>query len=258
MPGPKSVKVAICIPAYGDTKAKFTHSLANLIAYSLGARLERDGGPVALEITTFIVSCSMLTESRHRLVAEALHWGADYMLCLDADHMFPAQSLMRLWAHNLPVVGCNYARRANPTAPTAAIDSGLCFTTRDKAEAGKIEEVSHLGLGLCLIDMRVFDVLQSQAEERGDTSFLPLFKFIEKPDGIGVIGEDVFFFGKLREAGIPVHCDHALSWEVGHVHEQLLMNAHAEVQKERWDEAWARRGDRFLAAAEQLEAAAGE
>src|SRR6478609_6135678 len=187
------VKVAICVPAYGDTKAKFTHSLANLIAYSMGARLERDGEPVALEITTFVVSCSMLTESRHRLVAEALAWGADHMLCLDADHMFPAQSLARLWAHNLPVVGCNYARRAEPTAPTAAMSEGLCYTTRAKAEGGLVEEVSHLGLGLCLIDMRVFDRLQVEAEDRGQACFLPVSASTEKPDGIGVIGEDVFF-----------------------------------------------------------------
>jgi len=115
--------------------------------------------------------------------------------------------------------------------------------------------VNHLGLGLCLINMRVFDVLQEKAEDKGEKTFLPLFKFIEKPDGIGVIGEDVFFFEKLRAAGIPIHCDHALSWEVGHIHEAILTNAHAEVQMARWNEQWAKRGDKFREAAEKLEAA---
>jgi len=94
----RTLKVAICIPVYGMTHAKFTQSLANLIIRSLGARIEDAAGePVKLELETFMVSCSMLTESRHRLVAEALSWEADHMLCLDADHVFPADALLRTY-----------------------------------------------------------------------------------------------------------------------------------------------------------------
>jgi hypothetical protein len=250
-----TVRVAICIPAYGPTAAKFTHSLANMIIHTLSARLEgRDGEAVKPELATFIVSCSMLTESRHRLVAEALAWEADYLLWLDADHIFPADALARLWAHGLAIVGCNYARRARPTAPTAAKGERLVFTTKAKAEAGDVEEVDHLGFGLCLIDMKVFDALQAGAEARGETSFLPLFQFGLKENGVGVIGEDVFFFEKLRGAGVPVHCDHGLSWEVGHIHEEILTNAHAEVQRAKWDERWATRGEKFRAKADEIEA----
>ena len=119
----KNLKVAVCIPVYGMTHAKFTQSLANMLVFSLGADVRGPAGePVELELETFMVSCSMLTESRHRLVAEALAWDADYMLCLDADHVFPPDTLVRLLAHSLPAVGANYPRRFAPTAPTAAID----------------------------------------------------------------------------------------------------------------------------------------
>src|SRR5688572_24818178 len=130
----RTLKVAICIPVYGMTHAKFTQSLANMIVHSLEASFdgrlrlcsaaaqdEREPEPVKLELETFMVSCSMLTESRHRLAAEALAWEADYMLWLDADHVFPPDTLVRLLAHNLPAVGANYPRRFAPTAPTAAI-----------------------------------------------------------------------------------------------------------------------------------------
>src|SRR5918999_6368918 len=117
----RTIKVAICIPVYGMTHAKFTQSLANMIVHSLEANFIFQGRFAKLELETFMVSCSMLTESRHRLVAEALAWAADYMLCLDADHVFPADTLMRLLAHGLPAVGCNYPRRFAPTAPTAAV-----------------------------------------------------------------------------------------------------------------------------------------
>lgn len=260
------VKIAICIPVYGDTKAKFTQSLANMLVHSLGATIEdASGAPVSLEIETFMVSCSMLTESRHRLVAEAIRWGADYMLCLDADHTFPADTLMRLLAHGLPVVGCNYARRFTPTAPTAAIDDGradglsrILYTTAEKAEAGLVEPCAHLGFGVLLIDMRVFDALQHHAEAEGDGNFLPLFKFEPTPDKIGMVGEDVFFFRKLAAAGIRPFVDHGLSWEVGHVFEMVLTNATACAQKDRWADHMRTRADRFRTAAEAAEVAATE
>jgi hypothetical protein len=249
------MKVALCIPAYGPCAAKFVHSLANLITHCLQANLiGKDGRPIEPELATFIVSCSMLTESRHRLVAEALAWEADYMLWLDADHVFPADALARLWAHGLAIVGANYARRARPTAPTAAKGEQLIYTTQAKAEAGAVEEVDHLGFGVCLINMKVFDVLQQQAEDAGARTFLPLFQFGVREDGIGTIGEDVFFFQKLRDAGLTIHVDHALSWEVGHIHEEILTNAHAEVQRPRWDKQWAERGAKFRVAAEAIEA----
>jgi hypothetical protein len=255
------VKLAICIPCYGDTKAKFTQSLAELIAHTASARFSGpDGEPVRVQIETFMVSSSILVESRHRLVGEALAWGADFMLWLDADKTFPHDAFARLWRHNLPVVGCNYPRRHTPTAPTAAYkdDDGqvkLLYTTREKAEAGLVEPCEHLGFGCCLVNMKVFDVLQAHAEEHGNGNFLPLFVMTDALADGEKKGEDVYFFGKLAEAGIKAFCDHGLSWEIGHIHEVILTNAHACVQQPQWDEFWGKRLDKFAKAAE-VEAAA--
>lgn len=251
------VKIALCIPCYGDTKARFTQCLAAMITHFLGADITTpDGVAVTREVKTFMVSCSVLTQSRHMLVAEALAWGADYLLWLDADHVFPEDALARLWARNLAVVGCNYARRCHPTAPTAAktVDAAndhrnLVYTTPDKVAGDLVEEVDHIGFGLCLIDMRIFDLLQNKAEAEGRDSFLPLFHFETKPDGFGIIGEDVYFFAKLRAAGVPVHVDHALSWEVGHLHEQVMTNALAVAQEEKWIASNRARGTKYLARA---------
>lgn len=234
-----SVKVAICVPMYGLAPGKFIQSLANMLTHFMSANIiDKDGNPIGREVDTFIVSSSMLTQSRHMLVAEALKWGANYMLWLDADHVFPPDTLARLWAQNLPVVGCNYARRCIPTAPTAASSEeagGLIYTTAEKAAAGEVEKVSHLGFGVCLMDMRIFDVLEYHAEQKGEKSFLPLFAFETTRDGLSVRGEDVFFFNKLRDAGIDIWCDHGLSWEVGHIHETIMTNEHAVKQKEKWE-----------------------
>lgn len=252
------MKIAICIPAYGDTKAKFTQSLADLLIHMHSAQLiDPAGRRVTPEVALFMVACSMLTQSRHKLVAEAIFWGADYMLWLDADHIFPPDAFARLWARNRAVVGCNYARRCIPTAPTACAagegSTTLVYTTEAKAKADAVEEVSHMGFGLCLIHMHVFDLLQAHAEARGDPNFLPLFHF-EATHG-HVVGEDVFFFAKLRDAGVTAWVDHALSWEIGHIHETIMTNAHADAQRVRWHEQADRSRRRYDQKAAALEEA---
>lgn len=257
------MKVALCIPCYGDPKGKFVQCLADMIVHTKDANLTGpDGERLDVELRTFIVSSSILTESRHRLVAEAVLWGADFMLWMDADHVFPADALCRLWSRNRAVIGCNYGRRCSPTAPTAAKivtddadedHKNLVYTTLAKAEADEVEEVSHLGFGLCLVNMRVFDLLQAHAETQGKDSFLPLFQFVSKEDGTGVIGEDVFFFRKLGEAGVKVFCDHALSWEVGHLADHIIFNVHAEQQRGKWAVKQAATAQKFADKAEELE-----
>ena len=245
------MKVAICIPCHGQTMAKFTQCLASMIAFSCQAKIELDGKLVTPEFEIFMVSSSLLPESRNRLVAEAINWEADYMLWMDADHVFPNDALLRLLSRSKLVVGCNYARRFSPTSPTASKfgdddEMDLVWTTKEKAEAVELEEVAHLGLGLCLVDMRAYAILDRIAQENEESSFFPLFRMDPTPDGIRFVGEDVHYFKKLREAGIPIYLDHELSWEVGHIGEQILTNAHTVIQKPKYEEWTKRKMDKFV------------
>lgn len=259
----KPLKIAVGIPVYGDPKLKFVASLIPMLNHFHTASFtDADGNPLERVIEVFWVSTSNLLQSRHKIVADAVYWGADYLLWLDADHTFPRDALARLWAHNLPIVGCNYSRRCIPTAPTAAKivtnddaedHKNLVYTTVEKASAGEVEEVSHLGLGLCLIDMRCIDALQAKAEEDGERNFLPLFKFETADDGHSEIGEDVFFFNKLRNAGIKTYCDHALSWEVGHIHEAIMWNSTAVRQRDEWTKRQKAMFDKYEQKARELE-----
>lgn len=257
------IKLAICIPCYGDTKAKFTLSLSLALINFLNCKIvDEDGNDIPREVDIFMISCSMLTESRTRLVGEALAWGATHLLWLDADHVFPVDTIPRLLAHNLDVVGANYARRATPTAPTACKlvtnDDGedtknLIYTTQEKAEAGELEQAAHLGFGVCLMNMRVLDMLQIEADKT-DGNFMPLFEMKANEGKKGMIGEDVFFFAKCREAGAQIWVDHALSWEVGHIGEIILTNQHANNHEARWNEATERTRAKFRKALEEAEA----
>jgi hypothetical protein len=119
------------------------------------------------------------------------------------------------------------------------------WTTKEKAEAGEVEEVAHLGLGFCLVDMRAYAILEAKAEADGKDHYWPLFDMPVKPDGIGCIGEDVRYFRMLREAGIKVFLDHEVSWDLGHLHETILTNAHCQVQKPKYEEWTRRKLDKF-------------
>lgn len=259
-----SLKIAVCIPTYGDPEVLFMQSLLQASKHFYEAKLtDADGNLYDKELEYFIVSSSMLTESRHRLVAEALNWGADYMLWCDADHTFPPDAICRLWARNVQVVGANYARRCKPTAPTAAKivtnDDGedhknLVYTTMEKAYDDVLEEVSHLGFGLCLVRMDVFDQLQLKAEQDGSDTFLPLFMFTPTDNFKGMIGEDVYFFKKLKDAGVKIYCDHGISWHVGHIMKTQVTNAHAVVQEEGWLKQSETLRNKYNKRIEQLEA----
>ncbi|TMJ20619.1 MAG: hypothetical protein E6G92_13070 [Alphaproteobacteria bacterium] len=228
------MKIAICIPRYGDTKGDFAISLARMIAHSLGPRQDP-----RLEIEIFSVSSSDLPLSRTELLKSAIQWQARYLLWLDSDHVFPRDALLRLLAHKLPVVGCNQPRRADPTGPVAvklnaAGEMEYVWTTKAKAAAREVEEVWHVGLAFCLMDMNVLHQVKAHVEQGvGWDQWAPFDRKL-LPGTNARMGEDVSFFRELTDAGVKVHVDHALSWEVGHIHERVITNADAEAQKEAW------------------------
>jgi len=230
------MKVAICIPRYGDTKGDFTISLARMIAHSLSAPAP-DGGK--LEIEVFSISSSDLPMSRTELLKSAIGWQARYLLWLDSDHNFPPDALLRLLKHKLPVVGCNQPRRSDPTGPVAVrlTEKGEMehvWTTAALAKAGAVEEVIHVGLALCLIDMNVLHQVKAHVEKGVGWAHWAPFDRKLLPGTTARMGEDVSFFRELTDAGVKVYVDHGLSWAVGHIHEHVITNADAEAQKEAW------------------------
>lgn len=211
------MKIALCTPHYSDVTAQYAYSLAHLFRHTLRTRPD-------IDLTPFLASSAILPKARTQLVGMALEWGADWILWIDADHLFPPDSLLRLLARNLDVVGVNYPRRQAPAGPTAASadDDGNwhpVWTTAEKARSGLVEPVDTMGLGLCLMRAELVRRLHP-----------PLFGIEPLPDG-GFLIDDAWFFAKLRQAGVAIHVDHGLSWEVGHVTEQILTHAGLEQSR---------------------------
>lgn len=187
------MKIAICLPIHRSPRAGFVISFAQLLIHT--ARLKVNSQPVELGLLT--LSTSLLAYSRNELAEHAIEARVNALLWMDDDHTFPADALVRLLRHDREVVGINYVKRGESPQPTAEKDGQPAWTTKEKAEAGELEQVDSMGLGLCL--MGVGALLQAGR---------PFF------DGML---EDRHLFRNLKTAGVPVHVDHALSWECSHI-----------------------------------------
>lgn len=199
------MKIGLCIPVYGDTKARFTASLTSMIIWSMAREwsynkiLTKPGFTLHMSF-----GVSHIHAARERLAEDAIEKGVDYLLWLDADQTFPADLLYRLLKHNLPFVGCNYRQRIpSETISTASkwVD-GKLIRLEPKAEG--IEQVDAMGFGACLIRSDVFTALPR-----------PWFK-------MDAAGEDAYFCQQAKIAGFLPCVDHALSRQVGHIAETEL------------------------------------
>lgn len=217
------MRIAICIPVHGETKAAFTMSLGRMLIATLDATIMVEGAAVKPAIELFTKSTSMLAFSRQLLLHEAIGWRADYLLWLDADHSFPPDALLRLLGHSKPVVGANYPARGSASRATAGRLAGgqrLPVPTNAAIAAERpLEQVDSMGLGLCLVSAAALEQVRKQ---QGRDVIAPVFQSTmieEGGDRVNVVGEDVYFFDQLAAAGVPVFVDHALSMHVGHIGE---------------------------------------
>jgi hypothetical protein len=128
---------------------------------------------------------------------------ADFILFIDSDMTFPADTLPRLLSWDKDIVGCDASRTTHPFTPVI----WKCIKgNKLKYKKGVLKLVPYLGCAVTLIKMDVFKKLKQ-----------PYFQTPPNPDGLTFMGEDVYFSRQAREAGFELYCDLGLSSEVGHL-----------------------------------------
>lgn len=157
----------------------------------------------------FVASGSCLPQVRIKLVHQAMEWEATHLLWIDADMVFPTDSLEGLLAHDRDVVGVNYMGRRD-NMPTTYLSKGDPFWMYDH-DSG-VREVYHVATGLLLTKTLVYGRIP-----------MPYFKFEEDPDLPRMLGDDEYFTQKLRDAGIKLHVDSDLSKRCGHMGEVMFL-----------------------------------
>lgn len=190
--------VFVCIPSRDLWKAEFGIHLARMVGFCC-LNKTHDGGFVLPYPQ--MATGSSVADNRNILVKSALDGNATHVLFVDDDQMFPPDTIHRLLAHDLDIVGANIVRKeSNPRTNSRKLNSTECAWTY-KDSTG-LEEVDFVGTGLILIKTEVFKKLG-----------MPYYFYdIEKQ-----IGEDVFFCNRARDNGYKVYIDHDLSKEVKHV-----------------------------------------
>lgn len=144
---------------------------------------------------------SKLACARMDLAKAAIEQGADKILWCDVDHAFKPHHVKALLAHDLDIVAANYAKKT-PSQESVCSDLNGKVLTRKTG----LEEVAHVGFGLCVTKVSVFKALPK-----------PWFQFQWDAETEDDIGEDVFFCRRARAAGFKVHVDHDASVGVQHI-----------------------------------------
>lgn len=153
---------------------------------------------------------SAISYSRNVLVEMALRAPApvDYVLFIDSDLVFPAETLGHLLKHGRSIVGATYARRKEPFDVLGRLKH---IPGRD-ITAGGLHEAEAMPGGMMLVKTSVFrQVKRPWFEERYDYDADPWF-----------ISEDYGFSEKARAAGVSMWCDLTLSQHLGHLSLQAV------------------------------------
>jgi hypothetical protein len=201
------MKVAIAIAARDTVHALFAQCLAGLVGYSTARGR-------ALQV--LFSGGTLIAPQRVDLASEALRLGADAVLWLDSDMVFPVDALERLLAHNEDIVACNYSTRREPLTMVASDNDGSALWVDDDS-TGLIEAAT-CGMGVMLTTAKVFDGLAA-----------PWFDLEYLPAEADWRGEDAYFCNQARARGFRVCIDQDLSKEVGHLGAFEFRHSHANA-----------------------------
>jgi len=138
-----------------------------------------------------------ISEMRNTITRRALGLGCTHLIFLDADMIYPLDTIPRLLAHDRAVCGGLCFKRWPPFNPTIFTGDEYRMTLLDPYPEGLVE-VTATGTACLLIRMDVFlDVPE------------PWFEFAEAPEdkGGGLVGEDIGFCYKARAAGYKIYVD---------------------------------------------------
>ena len=190
---PLSPKVVIGVPV-SDTDA-----MRALTAQAIGGAIIGAGGTVIDMVLRR--SCDIVS-NRTWLVNYALKTEATHILFVDADMVFPADTIPRLLAHGKDIVGVEYKKREFPVSWTYKLLDGV-----ERSET-EIYKASHTGTGLMLINLEVF---------RNWKTTDPYFNFGRDSQGALALGEDAWFCNAARDNGFDTWIDPTLA--IGHIGE---------------------------------------
>jgi hypothetical protein len=208
----KDRRICLAYPSADHISANFSTSLLQLITASAPF--------VKLGVVNQI--SSRIAFNRNAIVQQARAIDATDILWMDADSIFPVQSLMHLLtqANDLAmdiVCAITCTRKGNHRGPI-----GLPLDLSSVQPYQKLVKMKQVGMPFMLTSMSVFDKLDA-------SGFAPEKCYFAEPprwmmrqigweiDGAdNLVGEDEYFCYLVLKAGFDIWCDMQLSMQLGH------------------------------------------
>jgi len=228
----RPISVCICLPTCGAMEPMTATNIAALCAYSSVQGIQT---LVANQDTTGIA------KNRNSLCQTTLDTGADYMLFIDSDMIFPANMLVRLLAHKREIIGVPYPRRGPPF-------SMLGMPLEPGKDQSGVVEFEFLPTGLLLISTEVLRTIRwpwfyESYQYQGDTeaekaalAIADLLRIHELPAAFKQqiadviiegwtsqdVSEDINFCRKARRYGYKIWGELDICREIGHIGTQIV------------------------------------
>lgn len=193
----KKSKLAVLVPCRDTLHSAFAMCLTEMV------KLNTMNG---LDTHVIMDSSTILLTQREKLALEARNVGAEYMLWLDSDLVFPATTALRLLAHQEDIVAANYVRRQPPYKGVAYETIGDWENPLSYEPQDELVPVEGIGMGCMLVKTSILDEMPQ-----------PWFEFGWTPETSDWLGEDMIFCQKMAQAGYTVKVDTNLSMETRHL-----------------------------------------
>jgi GT2 family glycosyltransferase len=190
------MKTMIAIPCMDTVQTEFAQSLM---------RMKLVG-----EVQHAFLSCSLIYKSRNDLSDMAVQSGADYMLWLDSDVVFPSTLMVDLMADmekGYDMISGIYHMRRPPFKPVIwkTLKQGLIPSENvnedwDDYPRDEVFEIAGCGFGCVMLRVSMLQTIVDKYHEL----FSPLPGY----------GEDLSFCVRARSCGFKIHCDPRI--QIGH------------------------------------------
>lgn len=150
-----------------------------------------------------------IAENRNYLVAQAVKGNYHYLMMIDDDMIFPANTLDKLISNGKDICGVVANSRALPPMPVVEFFGDENLSQADKLLGNReipkdVFECKAVGGGVVLVDMRIFETWES-----------PWFDTITHPTGMTKVGEDSWFCFEATKRGVKIYADPTL--KIGHI-----------------------------------------
>lgn len=169
--------------------------------------------PEGAEIRIFRAHGQSPARNRNIAIQHAINNGCTHLFFIDDDCLCPADTLLKLVAHDVDVVTGLYLMRNHPHRPIIfdeALNDGRCIWHDIANDKPELIPIKAAGMGCLLVKV---DVLKKIAEKH---KYWVTLGELEADTWC----DDLSFFKRIREAGYPIYCD--LHAPVGHIAKAII------------------------------------